>query len=356
VLLPFTFAQSFDGYEAAFAAQTALLALGSVALVWRLLPAVLPETGTRERRWRTAACIVAFPLLGQLVTTRLDLAPTALVALALYLWLRGREGWGWAALAAGTALKLFPIVLAPLLALDVWRRRGFAPAARGGLAFAGLTALCFVPALLVSPSGLWHAFTYHGERGVQIESIYASLVLSLYHLTGLPVGVDNVFGAFEAISAWTDELKVVATAAQVMGLAVVYGVWWRTGAALLPAATLTLGVFILAGKVFSPQYLIWLIPLVVLTPGRAGRWAIGLFLATLALTQALFPYAYERLLAREGWAVVLLNTRNLLFAATLVALAVALARSGARADVVRPAHPQAESLSPSPVAPHRQRA
>ncbi len=53
--------------------------------------------------------------------------------------------------------------------------------------------------------------------------------------------------------------------------------------------------FVALGKVLSPQFLIWLIPLVPLVRGRRGLAAGGLFALALVLTQLWFPFRYWEL-------------------------------------------------------------
>jgi len=76
------------------------------------------------------------------------------------------------------------------------------------------------------------------------------------------------------------------------------------------------------GKVFSPQFVIWLVPLVPLVRGRRGIAAGGLLASALVLTQLWFPHHYWELAdgfaQRESW---LLLARNL----AIVALAAVLA-------------------------------
>ena len=50
--------------------------------------------------------------------------------------------------------------------------------------------------------------------------------------------------------------------------------------------------FVAFGKVLSPQYLIWLVPLVALVSGRRGIAAVALLVAALVATQAWFPDHY----------------------------------------------------------------
>jgi hypothetical protein len=77
------------------------------------------------------------------------------------------------------------------------------------------------------------------------------------------------------------------------------------------------------GKVLSPQFLIWLIPLVPLVRGRRGLLAGGLLAAALVLTQLWFPYRYWELAlefdAAASWLVLL---RDVALVALLVVLTV----------------------------------
>jgi hypothetical protein len=325
ILAPFAISHAaggfFFGFETLFAIEMYLLALAGGFFVWRLMPRVLPGASSRERYARLVTYVAAFPLLGQIVTTRLDLFPTVLLVLALLLWVDGREGLAWPVLALGIATKLFPAIVGPLFVLDVWRRRGLAAAARDGAWCGACCALLFVPVLVVSPEGLRNVFTYHAERGTQIESLYANALLIWHRASGFEIVIASAFGAFEVVSAWTDELRQISMLVTLLGLGVTYLLFarlaWRSDEAtshapsLVVAATLALAVFIVANKVLSPQYLIWLIPLVVLLPGLPGRAALALFLPALALTQYVFPNHYGALLANhDALVLAVLTARN----------------------------------------------
>ena len=55
--------------------------------------------------------------------------------------------------------------------------------------------------------------------------------------------------------------------------------------------------FVALGKVLSPQYLIWLLPLVPLVGGRRGIRAVALLAVACVLTQLWFPFRYWQLVA-----------------------------------------------------------
>jgi thiamine transporter ThiT len=84
------------------------------------------------------------------------------------------------------------------------------------------------------------------------------------------------------------------------------------------AAVATLLAF---GKVFSPQYMIWLVPFVVLVAGRRGIAAGMLTAAALGLTHLWFPHHYEVLAsfyAKPSFEVLLRNLTVVALAAVLV--------------------------------------
>ena len=94
---------------------------------------------------------------------------------------------------------------------------------------------------------------------------------------------------------------------------------------LLLASAAALVAFVALGKVLSPQFLIWLIPVIPLVVGRRGLAAATLLAAALVLTQLWFPYRYWDLAlqfeALESWLVLV---RDLVLVALFVWLAWAL--------------------------------
>ncbi|HYZ19226.1 MAG TPA: hypothetical protein VE615_06760, partial [Gaiellaceae bacterium] len=94
---------------------------------------------------------------------------------------------------------------------------------------------------------------------------------------------------------------------------------------LVLASAAALVAFIALGKVLSPQFLIWLLPVVPLLGGRRGLYASGLLAASLVLTQLWFPYRYWDLALRfdelASWLVV---TRDAVLLGLLTLLVAAL--------------------------------
>ncbi len=108
---------------------------------------------------------------------------------------------------------------------------------------------------------------------------------------------------------------------------------------------LFLMLFIITNKVFSPQYLLWLLPVVVLVPleGKARRGFLWAFILICVLTTVAFPVLFMKDLVAEGSAqlpvalwkfnapsarlAAVLVLRNVLFVVLTASLAGYLLRS-----------------------------
>ena len=234
-------------------------------------------------------------LVGPVILTRFDLWPAALTAAAISCLIAGRNRLGFGVLALGFAAKLYPALLLPLAVALVWKRRGRREALVSLGIFAAAALAIFLPFFVLSPHGVWHSVFEQGSRPLQIESLGAAVLLALHHLFGLGAtmvsshGSQNLGGTLPNVLA---ALQSLLQAAAIIGV----WVWFARGEAgferFVRACALAVVAYIALGKVISPQYLIWLIPLVPLVWGRRGLWASGLFAAACVLTQTWFPYRY----------------------------------------------------------------
>src|SRR6185312_3418692 len=81
---------------------------------------------------------------------------------------------------------LWPGLLLPALLVLALRRRGPRGALRALAWFVLAAGVPFLVALIISPSGLWHALAVQAGRPLQVESLGASLLVGLAHLGGHP--------------------------------------------------------------------------------------------------------------------------------------------------------------------------
>ena len=299
-----------------------LMALCGVATVLLTAVTLRGLGATRERTVGTLALVAAFPLLlGSVVLTRFDLVPAAFVAAALAALVHRRDRLGFGLLGAAIAVKLYPAVLAPVALGYVWRRRG----RREGLiclaVCAGVVVLAYLPFLVVAPDGVAHSIGRQLSRPLQIESLGSALYLAGHHLLGLDVEMRSGHGSQNLHATGTAVTAVLLSLAEI---AVLAWIWLRRTAAsdeLVRWCAAALVAFVALGKVLSPQFLIWLVPVVPLVAGRRGLRASVLLAVALIVTQLWFPSRYWDL-ARELDPVpsTLVLVRDLLLVALLVVL------------------------------------
>jgi len=289
----------------------------------------------------TALCFAAIAplLLGSVILSRFDLWPAALVAAALAALVSGRLRLGHALLGLGVTAKLFPAVFVPLGFAFVWKRAGRREALTCLALALGIVVAVFAPFLILSPGGVWHSLTVQLNRPLQVESLGSALLLVGHHVFGLGVTGDTSHGSQNLAGNAAAGLAVASTVLQAGVLIWIWAAFARgrgDGEALVRSTAAALCAFIAFGKVLSPQFLIWLIPIVPLVRGRRGLGASALLGAALVLTQIWFPFRYFRLaLHFEAGLSWLLLARDV----TLVALVTALVVTLRRTTATRPESP-----------------
>jgi len=288
---------------------------------------VLRALGAGVARTAAALGLVAIsPLLvGSVVLSRFDLWPASLAVLALAALLHERLVLAALGLGAAIAAKLWPAVLAPLVVVHVWRTRGPRAAAAWAAGLVLVDAAVFLPFAALSPAGLQASFHAQIARPLQLESLAGAVLVALHHVAGTSLHVVTSYGSQNLDGTGTHAAEVATTIAGALALTTVWALYARSpagGERLVAHAAASVAATLAFGKVFSPQFAIWLVPLVPLVRGRRGVAAGALLAATLVLTQLWFPRHYwplaQGFAQRESW---LLLARDL----AVVALAAVLA-------------------------------
>ena len=283
-------------------AQPLILAARSVLLFKLLLVAcgvgivVLLATVFRSL-WAVGVFALSPLLVGSIYLNAYDLWPAFLLTAALALFVRGRPLWAFAVLGAAAAAKIYPAAVLPVALLFVPRACRW----RGLAWFAGVFVLAHLPFLVLGPGGVRYAYTLQAKRGLELNSLGASLLLATGHrpLANQPPGSMNVVGG---------TARAVAVVSTVLVVAAIAFAAWRYARRQLPFLTACAAAvtgFVAFDKVFSAQYVEWLAPLAPL----AGAIASALTVGVLALTHAVFSH---RNTLAEQHDVALLVARNLL--------------------------------------------
>jgi hypothetical protein len=258
------------------------------------------------------------PFLRFFFLQRFDLWPALICVAALLLFCAEKPGWSGLAIAIGIGVKVYPAVFVPplfILALRQGKARRFSAGLIAGLS----------PILLLSFFLPWWRFAqFQGARGLQCESLAASLIWGLKR-----AGLTDASWVF--VTRWFEVHGSLASAlvpwARALFIAaVVFSVAMTSCAAahcpkpsIGRVARLLLGpllAFVAFNQVLSPQFMIWLLPLAALGTLEGNSWIVlGIPLATV-LTPVIFPSFggnYGRGL--DSLETVVLITRNFILVA-----------------------------------------
>lgn len=308
-------------YATAFKATMAVFGVTAVVL----LVAALGACGASRLRLFVAASAAGFaPLLvGPIFLNSFDLWPAVLMAAALFALARGRSSTAFTLLALAATAKLYPYAALPVVCIWAWRRGGKIELRRGLAAFIVATVVVMLPFAVVGAGGLGYSYRVQAARGLEIQSLGASVILAAHRLQGRPVsygdrspgGTEILGGGARVVAAVTSLVEAVA----VLAVALLYARRRLTLFQALAGAVLAAVAF---AKVFSPQYVDWLVPLVP----AAGVAESFLLLPALLLTRYVFDD--QDAIHHTGSAAWLLLARNLCIVG-LYALVVARARNPA---------------------------
>jgi hypothetical protein len=290
--------------------------------------------------WAALCFAAVAPLmLGSVILSRFDLWPAALVAAALAALVSGRLRLGHALLGLGITAKLYPAVFVPLAVAFVWKRAGRREALTCLALVLGVVAAVFAPFVILSPGGVWQSLSVQLSRPLQVESLGSALLLAAHHAFGLGVTGETSHGSQNLAGNAAHWVAVLSTVLQAGVLIWIWAAFARgrgDAEALVRSTAAALCAFVAFGKVLSPQFMIWLIPIVPLARGRRGLGTSALLGLALLLTQVWFPFRYFRLsLDFEAGLSWVLLARDL----TLVALVVVLVVTLRRTTATRPESP-----------------
>ncbi|MEO6288014.1 MAG: hypothetical protein ABIN80_06295 [Dyadobacter sp.] len=250
---------------------------------------------------------------------RLDPFPAFLTIFAIYA-LVSKPFTSGASLMVSIGAKLYTIIFLPVIGLFYLinqRHKAAIMSFMGGLL---VLLLAFAAFFLMEENGLRDFLTYHQSRGIHLESFLGGLLLLLYQFGIASVEVKHSYGAMHLVTPWTDELLfIVKVITPICFAALVIFIGWTfrqqrlvekevSILSLIHACTAQLLLFLLLNKVLSPQYMVWLLPVIPFCNSRIFL----IFTAALMLTVFIFPGEYHYLIARHISMVLVLNLRNML--------------------------------------------
>lgn len=271
---------------------------GVAALV--LLVATLASVGASRRRIAVAALTVGVApvVVGPIILNTYDLWPALLTSGALLAFVRRRERLAYALLGLAVAAKIYPIVLVPLALIETWDRGGREYVRRGVVWFVGALFLAHLPFAIAGPGGLRFSYWVQMKRGLEVESLGGAVLLVLHRVGLLHVTLrDEAPGSRDVVGGLATAVGALSTVVLLAAVCLVVWLYRRRRGSLLLAAAAAVTAFVAFSKVFSPQYVVWLVPLVP----AAGIAASGLLLVVLLLTHAVFNHFITGGLSVDQW-------------------------------------------------------
>lgn len=250
---------------------------------------------------------------------RYDLFPALLTALALAAVLGKRPAIAGLCLGLAIAAKLYPAVLLPVFALYYLadqRPKELLPLL---VACGGAIVLCVLPFVTLPPDVFLSFLKYHELRGLEIESLPAGIILLSHALGRTPAGVVYNYGALHLVAPGAAQtirllpalflalysLLLLRCRNEFQNARRAGGIPPELLVRFLMVALLT---FIVTNKVFSPQYVLWLLPFAPLLRPRQAAVVLLVFV----LTTIDYPLTFPHLTAMETPAILLINLRNFL--------------------------------------------
>lgn len=275
-----------------------------------------------------------------LVYTRFDVFPMIITLLSLYCFFTKRYALAWILLGIGTMIKFYPALLVPIFLIPLLANRKWIESMKGILIFCATILLILLPFIILAPDNWMDFLSYHLDRGLQIESVAASFILmgDMLGLTSVIIPEGVIYGSWNIEGSWVDAILPLLMPIMIVLVSVICLLCLVTFIkayknenlnntiliAIPMFVTLILLTFILFGKVFSPQYMIWLTPfflVLYMLPlcEKMRKKYLFMALLSLVLTTTLFCF-YDNFIELATLPILILFARNILLLVMLGSL------------------------------------
>jgi len=329
ILIPRLFTSDPMAYQSVYIVMTMMVTMIGLALIMLIC-----------RRYEKRALIpmgiylFAVYIQYEFFFCRLDVIVCVLTLAAVYLYLEKRYPWAFILLAIGMLVKLYPgiLFLIFLMPFIISNRKN---ALRYAVLFTATALVLFIPFFIMSPDNVFSFISYHSDRGIQIESVAASFVLVVGQLGLTTVFSNNMYWSFNLEGGLADTilpLMMPLLIVMILGFYVAYYLKCKNESddserfeSVVIASFAVLLIFIVFNKVFSAQYILWilfmLIPLFIRT--KSFERCVFLLLASVAVIMITdhIVNLYGGLVYQDPYVVCILFIRNIIVI-MLMALAV----------------------------------
>lgn len=257
-----------------------------------------------------------------IIFCRYDIFAALLTLLAFWSIVENRSLQSGIWLGLGIAAKLYPVVLLPVFCLFYFIKHQYQNALKVLLGCLVTASIVLLPFALAASDKFFYFLTYHKLRGLHIETLPGGLLLLLDRLGLINIQFALNYGAYHLASPIANPILKILPELTLILFALIILLCFNhfryeyratreiSSRSLVTYIVLTLLVFIISAKVFSAQYLVWLLPFLVFLPLK--RTYLVLIISIAIANMLVYPFLYSRLLNLQLLPLLVLNTRNLL--------------------------------------------
>ena len=221
--------------------------------------------------------LILIPLFSiRFIITRNDIFAVAGIIIALYLMKNNHKKASLVIIAIAAMIKIYPIlVILPIIAYHL-SKKDYKKITEC-LIIPILTCIIIeIPFLIIDPSSAFDYLSYHSDRNIQIESIAATIMYAAYALGLTSLHYDNSSGSENIVGELPDMISPYMNFILVIGLVLIFVMlvflfkknriennYLKT---LIISFAIVILTFIVLNKVYSAQYMLWilgLMPLVI---------------------------------------------------------------------------------------------
>ena len=224
------------------------------------------------RRFYVMAFILAMILFShEFAVARNDIFAVALVTISMYLFLEKRYVPSSVVLALAIMIKIYPIILVPVFMIILISRKEWKSSAVFLAVSALICLLIELPFIINDPSTAFAYLTYHSDRGLQVEGVASSVLLIVDMFVPIIDSIAINYGSSELagqipdmVAGCLDIIQVVAMVA-VIALSAYHLYRHREDDPFRSLALVSLMMimtFITFSKVYSAQYMLWILALI----------------------------------------------------------------------------------------------
>lgn len=271
MLIPRILSWNLESFYFACAIQTYIFLVIAAIVLDRMSDEIV---GTRWQARLILLCAIVF--CSYFMIARNDVYPTVIALIAIRLFQKNRPVLSAGVLAIAAMTKLYPaIFLLPMLAVLAYKK-DWRSILQSLFVAAAICIVVELPFIIADPSSAFAYLSYHSDRGIQVESVAASFFLLWNKLFPGELEVVFNYGSDNLMGPGPDGLAPymnIILGAVLLAFTIAMCIrcfreapdYDRSSALFGSMCVAILMLFILFSKVYSAQYLIWIMLLLPLT-------------------------------------------------------------------------------------------